>query len=222
MCVAFFLWRGDRARSKSTEGSTSLAPAHGYNHVVVSVTDIAPERIRPLLRAEYDQLVERGAFESERVELLEGTLVTMTPQDAAHAHTVQRLAESLTVALRGLAIVRVQSPLALLADSEPEPDLAIVPLGDYSLNHPTMAYLVVEVSGSSLRTDRLVKGPIYARAGVEEYWVVDLGTRSVEVHRHPDAGQFTQIVRLDENGRIQLLSFPQVGVSMRDILPTAR
>ena len=189
--------------------------------MVVSLTDIAPERIRPLLRAEYDQLVEQGAFESERVELLEGALVTMTPQDAAHAHTVRRLGESLTVALRGLAIVRVQSPLALLDDSEPEPDLAVVPLGDYSLSHPTTAHLVVEVSGSSLRRDRLVKGPIYARAGIEEYWVLDLGDRSADVHRHPDAGQYTQVVRVDDHGRIQLLRFPDVGVSMRDVLPTA-
>ena len=79
-----------------------------YTGAVLNVADITPERIRPLLRAEYDRLVESGAFEDERVELLEGMLVTMTPQDAAHAHTVQRLAEALTLALRGKAIVRTQ------------------------------------------------------------------------------------------------------------------
>ena len=102
----------------------------------MNIADVAPERIRPLLRAEYDRLVESGAFESERVELLEGMLVTMTPQDAGHAHSVQRLAEALTLALRGKAIIRTQSLLALLDDSEPEPDIAVVPLGDYSSGHP--------------------------------------------------------------------------------------
>src|SRR5438093_9105865 len=160
-----------------------------------NAADVAPERIRPLLRTEYDRLVESGAFDSERLELLDGMLVTMTPQDAAHAHTVQRLTEVLTVALRGRAIVRTQSPLALLDDSEPEPDLAVVPLGDYSANHPARAYLVIEVAESSLRRDRLVKGPIYARAQVDEYWLVDLNLRAVEVHRNPQGAQFNSVVQ---------------------------
>jgi Uma2 family endonuclease len=188
----------------------------------MNIADVAPERIRPLLRSEYDRLVESGAFESERVELLEGMLVTMTPQDAAHAHTVQRLAEALTLALTGKAIVRTQSPLALLDDSEPEPDIAVVPLGDYSAGHPTAAYLVVEISGSSLRRDRLVKAPIYARAGVEEYWLIDLNVRVVEVHRHSDGGRFTSIVRVGEDGSLRVLRYPDVDISMRDILPTVR
>jgi Uma2 family endonuclease len=188
----------------------------------MNIADVAPERIRPLLRSEYDQLVESGAFASERVELLDGMLVTMTPQDAAHAHTVQRLAEALTLALRGKAIVRTQSPLALLDDSEPEPDIAVVRLGDYSASHPAEAILVVEISESSLRRDRLVKGPIYARAGVEEFWLIDLGARVVDVHRYPDSGRFTSIVRVEEGESLRLLRFPHVEVSLREILPTVR
>jgi Uma2 family endonuclease len=187
---------------------------------MVNVADVAPERIRPLLRTEYDRLVESGAFENERVELLEGMLVTMTPQDAGHAHSVQRLAEALTLALEGRAVVRTQSPLALLDDSEPEPDIAVVPLGDYSSGHPTEAYLVVEISGSSQRRDRLVKGPIYARAGVEEFWLVDLHDRVAEVHRHPDAAGFGSVVRIGEGESLHMLRFPDVEISMRHVLPT--
>ena len=187
-----------------------------------NIADLAPERIRPLLRTEYDQLVGSGAFETERLELLDGMLVTMTPQDAAHAHTVQRLAEILTVALRGRAIVRTQSPLALLDDSEPEPDIAVVPLGDYSANHPTEAYLVIEIAGSSLRRDRLVKGPIYARGRVAEYGLVDLNARTVEVHRNPQGVQFTSVTRLGEKESLRPLRVPDVDVSIATILPTVK
>jgi Uma2 family endonuclease len=184
--------------------------------------DIAPERIRPLLRTEYDRLVESGAFESERLELLDGMLVTMTPQNAAHAHTVQRLAEILVLALRGHAIVRAQSPLALLDDSEPEPDIAVVPLGDYSATHPAEAYLVIEVAESSLRRDRLVKAPIYARAGVAEYWLVDLDGRSVEIYRDPKSAEFASMLRLGEHENLRPARFPDLEISIAAILPTAR
>ena len=199
-----------------------VSALYRYNCWMPNVADVAPERIRPLLRTEYDRLVESGAFENERLELLEGMLVTMTPQDAAHAHTVQRLAEVLTVALPSRAIVRTQSPLALLDDSEPEPDIAVVPLGDYSASHPAEAYLVIEVAGSSRRRDRLVKGPIYARGRVAEYWLVDLNGRAVEVHSNPEGAQFTSVVRFGEHETLRTLRFPDVAISIAAILPTVK
>jgi Uma2 family endonuclease len=199
-----------------------VSPLYRYTGWMPNAADLVPERIRPLLRTEYDRLVESGAFENERLELLEGMLVTMTPQDAAHAHTVQRLAEVLTVALRGRAIVRTQSPLALLDDSEPEPDVAVVPLGDYSSNHPTKADLIIEIAGSSQRRDRHVKGPLYARAGVPEYWLFDLTGRAAEVYRHPQGAQFTSVVRLGEHETLHLLRFPDVEVSTSGVLPTIK
>src|SRR5262245_21512602 len=98
---------------------------------MLNLADLEPEEVRPLHRAEYDRLVESGAFDDERVELIEGIRVTMSPQDATHAHTVQRLSEVLLVPLHGRAIVRIQSPMALSEASEPEPDLVVAPLGDY-------------------------------------------------------------------------------------------
>ncbi|HEX5110588.1 MAG TPA: Uma2 family endonuclease [Vicinamibacterales bacterium] len=189
---------------------------------MVKAADVSPERIRPLRRAEYDRLVETGAFANERVELLEGALVTMTPQDAAHAHTVQRLAEALTVALSGRAIVRSHSPLALLDDSEPGPDVAVAPSGDYSSAHPSAAWLVVEVSGTSHRRDRLVKGALYARGHVEEYWLFDLVERAVEVYRQSDGTRFTSATRYDERATLHPLRFADVDISILDMLPTLR
>jgi Uma2 family endonuclease len=182
--------------------------------------DLAPDRVRPLLRAEYDRLVESGAFEEERIELLEGVLVTMSPQKPPHAHTVQQLTAALSAALSGRAIVRPQLPLALSDDSEPEPDVAVVPRGDYSREHPSEALLVVEVALSSQRRDRIIKGRIYARAGVAEYWVVDLISRTIEVHQNPRGAQYTRITGHGDDETLRLSAFPEVEVHIGSILPT--
>jgi Uma2 family endonuclease len=187
---------------------------------VLNHADIQPDRVRPLLRAEYEQLVDSGAFENEKIELLDGALVTMSPEGPPHAHTIQQLSEVLMVALRGRVVIRFQSPLALLEDSEPEPDVAVVPLGDYSKRHPSQAHLVVEVAGSSQRRDRLVKGPIYARAGVAEYWIVDLASRTIEVHQSPHGAHYTRVSRHAEGETLRLLAFPDVEVHIGSILPT--
>jgi Uma2 family endonuclease len=171
------------------------------------------------LRTEYERLVESGAFEDERVELLEGMLVTMTPQDAGHAYAVQRLAEVLLPALRGRAVARIQSPLAIGPDSEPEPDVAVVPLGDYSTHHPTEAQLVVEVATTSVRRDRFVKGPLYARAGVPEYWIVDVASRTVHVCRTPAGAEFGEVTVHGPDATLRVSMFPDVEVPIRSVLP---
>ena len=106
--------------------------------------------LRPLRRVEYDQLITLGAFEGEKIELLDGALVHMTPTGTPHSSTVQRLTELLLPPLLGRASVRVQQPYAAGPFSEPEPDLAVVPLGEYDTAHPDRAYLVIEVAESSL------------------------------------------------------------------------
>src|SRR6185295_14352342 len=104
----------------------------------------SPER--PLRRAEYDHLVSLGAFENERIELLDGLLVPMSPIGPPHSSAVQELTTLLVVAFLGRATVRIQLPFAALALSEPEPDVAVVPLGDYAKAHPNSAHLIIEVA----------------------------------------------------------------------------
>ena len=87
---------------------------------------------------------------------------------------------------------------------------------------PTNADLVIEIAGSSQRRDRHVKGPLYARAGVPEYWLFDLTGRAAEVHRHPQGAQFTSVVRLGEHETLHLLRFPDVEVSTSGVLPTVK
>ncbi len=135
--------------------------------------------------AEFDALVRSGILaEDERVELLEGAIVPMTPPGPAHINLVARLTSALAVAAQGRGLVSPQSPIDC-GDSRPQPDLAVLPLSeDRGDRVPRKALLVVEVSDSSLSRDRL-KASIYARAGIPEYWLVDVAARTVEVHTEP-------------------------------------
>jgi Uma2 family endonuclease len=138
-------------------------------------------------RVEYERLVELGMFVGERLELLDGLLVVREPQGSPHAATAAQIGQVLASAFGPGWHPRLHSPLALDDDSEPEPDVAIVPGApfDYASAHPTTAALVVEVADSSLRLDRRFKRGLYARAGLQEYWIVNLVDRALEVHRAP-------------------------------------
>jgi len=175
---------------------------------------LAPQTTRALRREEYDRLVALGAFEDERVELIEGVLVTMSPNDPAHASPIEVLNEFLVVALRGRARVRVQLPLVAARESEPEPDVAIVPLGDYRNAHPDQAYCVIEVANSSVSKDRNIKAPLYAASGFREYWLVNVPERVVEVFREPAPEQYKQRARYGIGETLSLEAFPDVEVEV--------
>jgi Uma2 family endonuclease len=177
---------------------------------------VAP--LRPLKRTEYDQLVDAGVFEGERVELLGGVLVTMSPQGAPHFWVIQQLQDILGQALAGRATVRTQGPLALSDDSEPEPDIAVVALGDYRREHPSSALLLVEVSRSSRRIDR-AKGRLYAAAMQPEYWIVDVERGTVEVHTEPGESGYGRLVTLRAGDELALTAFPDVRFPVASILP---
>lgn len=189
--------------------------------MVASMLDaeqLSPERVRPLHRREYERLVEAGVFEDERVELLRGVLVEMSPQGGPHAGSTARIANLLIRALGDDIEVRTHSPLRAGEDSMPEPDVAVVskmPIGE----HPTKAFLVVEVAESSLRKDRTIKAPIYAETVVPEYWIVDLAGRAVEVHTDPRDGRYSCVVRADDDGVLRPLAFPEIAIPVAEILP---
>ncbi|MSQ48131.1 MAG: Uma2 family endonuclease [Deltaproteobacteria bacterium] len=139
-------------------------------------------------REEYYKMAEAGILcPTERVELIGGRIVTMSPQNSPH-FTAIRLVEDVLRKIFGLGYdVRVQGPLDVSPSSQPEPDIAVVPGGirDYAQAHPTTALLVVEVAESTVRFDRGEKASLYASAGVPEYWVVNLRTQRLEVFRDP-------------------------------------
>lgn len=185
---------------------------------MLDLSQIAPESVRLLSRVEYDKLVELGMFEDERVELLYGMVVAMTPIGPPHSGVVQRLNRLLLLALDPRAGVRVQLPLAASDGSEPEPDVAIVPPGDYDDAHPSEAYLIVEVAETSLNKDRTVKARLYAECGVPEYWVVNLIDGIIEVHTDIVRGAYARLISYRKSESIQLQRFPDVSIAVSDVL----
>lgn len=153
----------------------------------------AADEIRPLRRVEYERLVEHGCFEDERVELLRGMVVRMSPHGPAHDSTIQRLNRVLGQLLRDRADIRIQCAFAASDGSEPEPDVAVVDVADYDAGHPSEAWLIVEVAESSLAKDRGTKAAIYAESDVPEYWVVNLVERVIEVSTRPEGGRYTML-----------------------------
>jgi Uma2 family endonuclease len=160
-----------------------------------------------------------GFFRGERVELVEGIVVRMSPIGPAHASAVQRLMELLLPRLLGRATVRTQQPFVASDDSEPEPDVAVVPGGRYAERHPDAALLIVEVAESSLEYDRQTKGPLYAASRVGEYWVVDLVGRAVEVYTNPAHGGYTRTRRAVEGEIVTPSAFPDVAIDVAGLLP---
>jgi Uma2 family endonuclease len=178
---------------------------------------VEPERIRPLSRKEYDRMVELGMFEDEHIELLGGALVTMSPQGWLHTRVVAWLTEQLIRQLDTSFEVRPQGPFAASDCSEPEPDIAVA-AKDYALrDHPDRLFLVIEVSGSSLRKDSTVKLEIYAEAGVPEYWIVDLETMTVEVHTQPGPTGYANRCVLRDGDTLEPTLLPTVALPVATI-----
>ncbi|HVH43834.1 MAG TPA: Uma2 family endonuclease [Labilithrix sp.] len=184
----------------------------------MSAVAAIPALARPIRRDEYEKMVELGFFRNERVELLYGVIVRMSPHGPPHDSAIQRLNELLVPALVGRASVRIQSAFAASDGSEPEPDIAIVPRGDYRAAHPARAFALIEVADSSLETDRGPKAKLYAEGGVEEYWVVNVRDGIVEVHSDIVRGSYTRTVPYRRGARIALAAFPDVEISVDDIL----
>jgi Uma2 family endonuclease len=178
----------------------------------------ANEPIRPLKRIEYESLAAKGFFDQERVELLFGVVVPMTPIDQAHVMSTYRVRRALEAGLGDRAMVLEGSPFAASEISEPEPDLVVVPPGNWQ-DHASRAYLVVEVSRSSLRRDRGPKTLLYGLAEVDEYWIVDHVHGVVEVHRDRQDGRWQTVTKHHRGETIAPLAFVDVGVAVADILP---
>ena len=188
----------------------------------------APLTVRRWKRVEYDRLVELGAFDREPLELIGGQLIVAEPQGAYHSSSIRRVDYALRAALPPGWIVSVQSPVSLDDESEPEPDLAVLvgTVDDYGHAHPTSPTLVVEVAESSLRFDRRDKGSLYARAGLQDYWIVNLVDRVLEVYRAPAPDpsapygwSYQSVVRLTPPAVVELTGVSGARVAVADLLP---
>jgi Uma2 family endonuclease len=181
-------------------------------------------RLRKWTREEYGRLLAQGILgEDDRVQLIEGEIVEVSPQNAPHATAVCLLEEALRRAFGSGFTVRVQLPLALGPDSEPEPDVAVVRGSprDYRDHHPTGqdTLLVAEVADVTWRFDRERKGRVYARSGVPEYWILNLESRTLEVHRRPQGEEYAEVIVLAEGDEVSPLERSDARLAVSDLLP---
>lgn len=175
----------------------------------------------------FQRLGELDMFVGRHVELIEGEILEMTV-GTSHFTAVMKSMRALERAFGPGFHARPQGPLNLNEHTDPEPDVAIVAgdIADYSESHPTTAVLVIEVSDSTLRHDQTRKVGLYARAGIIEYWIVNLKARQLEVHRQPQhlsdrefGHAYAQTQTFAATDSVSPLAAPQAAVRVADLLP---
>ncbi|AFZ50774.1 Uma2 family endonuclease [Dactylococcopsis salina] len=172
---------------------------------------------------EYHQMAEAGILtDRDRVELITGEIIPMSPIGFRHVATVKRLNDVLGNRLKDQVILGIQDPIALDEQSEPQPDVVLLhPRSDYyATRHPQPheIYLLIEVAESSINYDRSVKIPLYARAGIREVWLIDLNENCLEVYRNPLRDRFSYIQILQSNLNLSSLAFPEINFSVATLL----
>ncbi|MCP4398639.1 MAG: Uma2 family endonuclease [bacterium] len=175
---------------------------------------------------EYHRMAEAGIFShNEHVELISGEIIAMVPIGSYHASQVDKFTRFFVKNIAEKAIVRVQNPIYIDEHSEPEPDVVLVkPRTDfYAAHHPEPkdVLLIVEVSDSSLDYDRDVKLPIYAHAGIQESWIVNLQEACVEVHSEPSKHGYAAMRKYYHGKKITPAMFPNVSIAVDDIFGTS-
>jgi Uma2 family endonuclease len=175
-------------------------------------TESLSQKRRRFTVAEYHRMIDAGILgEDEHVELLEGEILEMSPQEKPHARALSKLNGRFGRFLTSAHAIRIQLPLTL-ADSEPEPDLAIVREDDEAAasRHPSTALLVVEIANTSVRYDLNVKARLYAQASIPEYWLIVVPKHAVEVLRDPDAkgGGYRSRTTLTTSETLSPVAFP--------------
>lgn len=180
-------------------------------------------------RTEYDRSIDTGVFQPEdRFELIGGTLVVREPHRASHATAIELALDALREAFGPGWRIRVQLPVALDDESEPEPDVAVAPgsARTYLSSHPARPVLIVEVADTSLTFDREEKGSLYARARIADYWIVNLVDRVVEVHRDPApettapyGWRYGSVTTLRAGDVISPLAAQHARIRIADLLP---
>jgi Uma2 family endonuclease len=170
---------------------------------------------------EYHQMALSGLLdETDRVELIEGELIDMSPIGSKHAFRVDSIARALQRAPRNSLLVRVQNPVLLGDHSEPQPDIAVVKDKNYSEAHPGAedVLLIVEVSDTTLAYDRDVKLSLYARHGIPEVWLLDVNAGELTIYREPAEGQYRLIRKPTRAETVSPVLVPGVAIALAEAL----
>jgi Uma2 family endonuclease len=189
---------------------------------------LADPRTRLWTQDEFHRMAELGFFDGQRAELIEGEVVVLSPQKALHFTATDQAAELLRQSFGAGYHVRMQGPLDFGRHSEPEPDVAVVKgaRASYRRRHPRTAVLVVEVSDTTLHSDRTRKAGLYARAGVADYWIINLVDRRLEVYRRPAADPekpyghgYRNATVLTAGQTVSPLAAPSIKLAVADLFP---
>ncbi len=183
-------------------------------------------KVRLWTRDEYYKMAELGFFHGKRVELIEGEIIEVSPMKSLHITGISLADEVLREVFAQGFVIRVQAPLSFSGNTEPEPDVAVVKgkIRDFTDAHPKTAELIVEVSDATLRYDRTKKATLYAKNKIQEYWILNVKNRSLEVYRRPIRDKklgfvYTEIQILTGKDSVAPLAKPYAKIKVADILP---
>lgn len=182
---------------------------------------MALTKVRAWTVEDYHHMLEAGILTTDdAVELLNGQVIEMSPQEPRHAATTRRASRYLDRLLEG-ADVRTQLPLTLKPKSEPEPDIAVVRLhpNEYADHHPAAedVFLLIEISDTTLRKDRNQKALVYAKAGIFDYWILDLNKRQAFIFRNPQSSGYQSEVVVLPIESCALVAFPDVQIPLSEL-----
>ncbi|MBD2626639.1 Uma2 family endonuclease [Trichormus variabilis] len=171
---------------------------------------------------QYHQMAESGILsENDRIELIRGEMIDMSPIGTKHAGCVLFLTNLLALLLGGRALINVQNPVELDETSEPQPDIALLkPRQDfYRTSHPQPEdiFLLIEVADTTIIYDREVKISLYAEANISEVWLVDVNQEIIEVYRNPLQGIYQDVQKLVKNQVLSILAFSDITINVSEI-----
>lgn len=170
---------------------------------------------------EYFQMAKAGILtEDDRVELIDGQIIQMSPIGDPHVEAVNRcLLAFVGLMAAGRVMTSMQNPVRVDRYNDPQPDIVLVPPGLRGAPRVADVLLVIEVADSSLGYDRRTKLPLYARAGIGEAWLLDLQGEALEVHREPGPEGYALIRRCRRGERVAPAAFPDLELAVDDLLP---
>jgi Uma2 family endonuclease len=178
-------------------------------------------RRRIWTKKEYYKLIDIGFFNGKSAELIEGEIIEMSPMKTPHAVTIGLVESVLREVFGKNYSVRGQLPIDLGDINEPEPDVAVVKgnIRDYLESHPKTAELIVEISAATLSYDRNTKAKLYARNGIQDYWIINVKKRCIEIHRLPKLDKYQEITFFTENDEVSPLANPEAKIKVSELLP---
>jgi len=184
---------------------------------------VQAERPRRLFTVdEYHRMAEAGIFgPEERVELIDGEIIHMSPIGPRHAGCVINVNRILLTRLGDRAVISPQNPVVIRPRSEPQPDMLVLRPRDvsYSRAHPTPedVLLAIEVGDTTVRFDRIVKARLYARARIREYWLIDAGRETVDVFRAPEGDAYTSFTTFGRGTSLAPVAFPDLVIAVDEL-----